>query len=282
MRESGTREAESAEERTAPASSACSSFRSPLSSPETVRVLPLGRVPYDAAWAAQKRLQAGMVEAKRRGEAPPHLLLLVEHDPVITLGQSGNRKHVLLSDEALAARGIAFRHIDRGGDVTYHGPGQLVGYPILDLERFRPDLHLYLRTLEDVIIATCADYGIEAGRYVNAKGKPETGVWVGPPGQERKICAFGIRCTRWVTLHGWAFNLNTDLSAFNAIVPCGIAERGVTSLARELSHPVDEGEVTSRLLVHFAEAFGARLELVPETEARLKAGLDAAEATPGA
>lgn len=248
---------------------------------QRIRVLPLGRVPYDEAWAAQKRLQAGLIEAKRRGAAPDHLLLLVEHEPVVTLGQSGDRAHVLLDDEALAACGIAFRHIDRGGDVTYHGPGQLVGYPILDLERFRPDLHVYLRTLEDVVIATCADYGVTAGRFVNARGKAETGVWVGPPGAERKVCAFGIRCTRWVTMHGWALNLNTDLSAFDAIVPCGIAERGVTSLARELGHPVDEAEATRRLLGHFSDAFGASLEIVEEAQARAEAGVGSMDrATP--
>jgi len=241
---------------------------------QTIRVLPLGRVDYDTAWAAQKRIQAEMVAAKRRGDAPDHRILLVEHDPVITLGQSGNRTHVLLSDDELAARGIAFRHIDRGGDVTFHGPGQLVGYPILDLDRFRPDLHHYLRTLEDVVIATCADFGVNAGRYVDAEGKAQTGVWVGAPGEERKICAFGIRCTRWVTMHGWAFNLNTDLSPFEAIVPCGIAERGVTSLARELGHPVDEAAVTTRLLAHVAHQFDARLVQVPPDEACYEVGLE--------
>ncbi len=156
--------------------------------PEPVRVLPLGRVDYDAAWGLQKALQGARVEAKRRGEALPHLLLLVEHPPVLTLGQSGDRTHVLLSDAELAARGIAFRHIDRGGDVTYHGPGQLVGYPILDLDRFTPDLHRYLRTLEDVMIATCASAGLAADAL---RGRP----WQGADGRvDRAHPAWSGRC----------------------------------------------------------------------------------------
>lgn len=226
---------------------------------QPVRVIDLGRMGYDEAWALQKRLQADLVARKRRGEAPDHLLLLVEHPPVITLGQSGRRANVLLTDDALAARGIAFRHVDRGGDVTYHGPGQFVAYPILDLERFRPDLHAYLRSLEETVIAACADVGVDAGRYTDAHGKRETGVWVGERGEERKVCAFGIRCTRWVTMHGLALNVNTDLAAFEHIVPCGIGDRGVTSLARELGHAVDEADVRARWLAYFAERFGARL-----------------------
>ena len=235
---------------------------------EPVLVLPLGRIDYDEAWGLQKRLQGRLVAAKRAGERPPHVLLLVEHPPVYTLGQNGDTAHLLRSEADLAAAGATFRKIDRGGDVTFHGPGQLVGYPLLDLERFRPDLHVYLRTLEAVVISTLAGEGVTAGRV-----EGRTGVWVGPDarGDERKVCAFGIRCTRWVTMHGWALNLNTDLRWFDAIVPCGISDRGVTSLAAELGRPVDEAAVTDRLLGHFAEAFGADLVRVPSGEARAAA-----------
>ncbi len=178
--------------------------------------------------------------AAKRQEPPqriPHVFLLVEHPPVYTLGKNGRLDHLLLSEEALRARGAEFFHIDRGGDITFHGPGQLVGYPILDLDRFFTDIHRYLRELEETIIRTCADYGLQAGRVAG-----RTGVWIGPDarGPERKICAMGIRCSRWVTMHGFAFNLNTDLRFFSYIVPCGIADRGVTSLAAELDRPVDE------------------------------------------
>ena len=184
------------------------------------------------------------------------MLLLVEHPPVYTLGKSGNRANLLLSPDDLAARGAAFYPIDRGGDITYHGPGQLVGYPILDLDRFFTDVHRYLRELEEVVIRTCAGYGLEAARVPG-----RTGVWIGPDarGPERKICAMGIRCSRWVTMHGFAFNLNTDLGFFDHIIPCGISDRGVTSLAAELGHAVDEADVRARVLHHFTRGFGARL-----------------------
>ncbi|GIV61006.1 MAG: octanoyltransferase [Rhodothermaceae bacterium] len=225
--------------------------------PEHVVVCPLGRVPYAEAWALQQHLQARLIAAKRRDppEPLPHVMLLVEHPPVYTLGKNGNAAHLLLSEAALAERGATFFHIDRGGDITFHGPGQLVGYPILDLDRFFTDIHRYLRELEEVVIQTCADEGLTAGRV-----EGRTGVWVGPDarGPERKICAMGIRCSRWVTMHGFALNLNTDLSYFSHIVPCGIADRGVTSLARELGRPVDEAAVRTRLIAHFARRFQAR------------------------
>ena len=223
---------------------------------EPVAACWLGRAGYEPTWEMQKRLQRRMIQAKRQNppESLPHPFLLVEHPPVYTLGKSGEPSNLLLSEEALAARGATFHPIDRGGDITYHGPGQLVGYPILDLDRFFTDLGRYLRTLEEVIIRTCAEYGLE-GRRVDGR----TGVWIGPDerGLERKICAMGIRCSRWVTIHGFAFNLNTDLDFFSHIVPCGIDDRGVTSLAAELGEPVDEAEVRSRLLVHFADCFEA-------------------------
>lgn len=225
---------------------------------EPVIVCDLGRVAYKPTWELQKLLQARLVDAKRQ-EPPariPHVFLLVEHPPVYTLGKNGRLEHLLLSEAALRARGAEFFHIDRGGDITFHGPGQLVGYPILDLDRFFTDIHRYLRELEETVIRTCADYKLKAGRIAG-----RTGVWIGPDarGPERKICAMGIRCSRWVTMHGFAFNLNTDLRFFSYIVPCGIADRSVTSLAVELGHPVNETEVRTRLLHHFAKRFEAAL-----------------------
>ncbi|MEM9665459.1 MAG: lipoyl(octanoyl) transferase LipB, partial [Bacteroidota bacterium] len=223
----------------------------------------LGRLDYPAAWALQKDLQALLIRAKRQTppRPQPHLLLLVEHPPVYTLGRNGDASNLLLSEAALAARGATFHHIDRGGDITFHGPGQLVGYPILDLDRFFTDIHRYLRELEHAVIQTCADYGVHAGR--SDRG---TGVWVGPDerGAERKICALGIRCSRWVTMHGFAFNLNTDLSFFESIVPCGIPDRGVTSLAHELGEPVEEAAVRTQLLPHLARRFDADLHVIDD------------------
>ncbi len=211
---------------------------------------------YAEAWALQRRLRDAMVAAKRRGEVLPHRLLIVEHPHVFTLGKSGDRANLLLSEAELEARGATFYPVERGGDITYHGPGQLVVYPILDLDRFARDLHLYLRALEETVIQTCADYGVEAGRV-----EGRTGVWVGPDarGPERKICALGIACSRWVTMHGLAFNLNADLDFFEMIVPCGIDDRGVTSLDVETRARVDEDEATEKLLAHFGDVFGADL-----------------------
>lgn len=247
-------------------------WASPDGSPQTVAVCPLGRMDYKPCWDLQTRLQQRLIAAKRT-EPPvplPHLLLLVEHPPVYTLGRNGEEAHLLLSEEHLARKGATFFHIDRGGDITFHGPGQLVGYPILDLDRFFTDIHRYLRELEEVIIRTCADFGLEARRI-----EGRTGVWIGPDeqGPERKICAMGIRCSRWVTMHGFAFNLNTDLSFFNHIVPCGIRDRGVTSLARELETPVDEQQVTERLLAHVSDCFATNLATIPAetTDAFLEA-----------
>ncbi len=238
---------------------------SPLHRQEIV-VCNLGRIAYDSAWQLQKQIQDRLIRAKRR-QPPlplPHVLLLVEHPPVYTLGKSGDAGNLLLSQKALAARGATFYHIDRGGDITYHGPGQLVGYPILDLNRFFTDIHRYLRELEEVMILTCSDFGIQAGRVDG-----RTGVWIGPDsrGLERKICAMGIRCSRWVTMHGFAFNLNTDLDYFSAIVPCGISDRSVTSLATELNHSIDEAAVRSRVIHHFADRFGANMTRLDKPEA---------------
>ena len=220
----------------------------------------LGRVPYAPAWALQRQIQARLVEAKRADppRSIPHVVLEVEHPPVFTLGKSGNPDHLLATEAELAARGATFHHIDRGGDITYHGPGQLVVYPILDLDRFSPDIHRYLRELEEAVMRTCADFGVSADRVAG-----RTGVWVPADerGGERKICAMGIRCSRWVTMHGLALNVNTDLSFFSQIVPCGIVNRDVTSLAREAGQEVDETQVADRLETHLAERFGATYEV---------------------
>jgi lipoyl(octanoyl) transferase len=198
----------------------------------------LGRVGYARGLEIQESLVA-----ERQADHVEDQLLLLEHDPVFTLGRNARRENVLFPAEALRERGFEVFDIGRGGDVTYHGPGQVVGYPILDLSPHRRDVHRYVRDLEEVMIRTCADYGIEAGRVTGL-----TGTWVG----RDKIGAIGVRIARWVTSHGFAFNVATDLSAFDLIVPCGIRGRGVTSLARLLGQPVPLDEVMDRLVAHFA------------------------------
>jgi lipoyl(octanoyl) transferase len=201
----------------------------------------LGRVSYARGLEIQERL----VAERQAGRAPDHLLLL-EHEPVFTLGRNASRENVLFPRESLRARGFEVFETGRGGDVTYHGPGQVVGYPILDLGPDRRDVHRYVRDLEEVMIRTCADFGIEAGRVPGL-----TGTWVGPD----KIGAIGVRIARWVTSHGFAFNVATDLSAFDLIVPCGIRGRGVTSLQRLLARPVPLDDAMDRLAAHFAAVF---------------------------
>ena len=201
----------------------------------------LGRVPYARGLELQERLVAD----RQAGRIPDQLLLL-EHDPVFTLGRNARTANVLLPAEALRERGFEVFETGRGGDVTYHGPGQVVGYPILDLAPDRRDVHRYVRDLEEVMIRTCADYGLEASRLEGL-----TGTWLG----DEKIGAIGVRIARWVTSHGFAFNVGTDLTAFDLIVPCGIRERGVTSLERRLGHPVPLDEVMDRLAAHFAAVF---------------------------
>jgi lipoyl(octanoyl) transferase len=185
-----------------------------------------------------------------------HYLLFVEHPPVYTLGKSGAIENVLISEEERAAKGISFYNTNRGGDITFHGKEQLVGYPILDLERFYTDIGKYLRSLEDVIIATMADYGLKGERSPG-----ETGVWMDAAikGKERKICAMGIRCSRWVTMHGFAFNVNTDLTYFDYIIPCGIQNKQVTSLEKELGRKLDMEEVKGRVKFHFERVFNVEL-----------------------
>ncbi len=229
---------------------------------------------YEPSWALQKQLQERLVRAKRKvpAEDIPHVFLLVEHPPVYTLGKSGDISNLLVDDADLESFGASFVRIDRGGDITYHGPGQLVGYPILDLDRFYTDIHRYLRELEEMIIRTCADFGVTAGRV-----EGRTGVWLEADdrGIERKISAMGIHCSRWVTMHGFAFNLNTCLEHFSLIVPCGIGDRDVTSLSRELGEVIDELKVQKSLLHHFSDLFRTDITILerPEAEGFLKSYL---------
>ena len=232
----------------------------------TLHVQRLGLVDYVPTWQLQEELMAATLALKSQnrqaaatGAAPtPNHLLLCEHPHTYTLGKSGKPEHLLLDEAALAAHGAAFHSINRGGDITYHGPGQLVGYPILDLDNFRPDIHWYLRVLEEAVIRTLAEYGLHAGRIAGL-----TGVWldweIDAP-RPRKICALGVKCSRWVTLHGFALNVNPDLTYFGHIVPCGITDKAVTSLAQELGNvagSVSVAEVQERLLPHLVALLGA-------------------------
>lgn len=185
-----------------------------------------------------------------------HFFLLVEHTPVYTLGKSGNENNILISEKNMNEKGIEYYHINRGGDITFHGLQQIVGYPILDLDKFKPDLNWYLRSLEDVIILTLREYGLQGMR-----SKGETGVWLDADvkGKERKICAMGIKCSRWITMHGFAFNVNTDLSFFNFIVPCGITNKKVTSLQKELGYELNYEEVKQKIKKNFEKVFEATL-----------------------
>ncbi len=220
----------------------------------------LGLSDYQTIWDLQHDLFQKTIDVKihnRRSETnlpTTSHFLLVEHFPVITLGKSGKMDHLLLNKKDLEKEGISFYKIDRGGDVTYHGPGQIVGYPILDLDQFFTDIHKYLRLLEQVIISTLMDFEITATR-----SKGETGVWidVGTP-FARKICAMGIRASRWVSMHGFSLNVNTDLKPFDHIVPCGIQGKGVTSMAKELSQEVDIEEVKERIKHHFQDLFDSQ------------------------
>ena len=209
----------------------------------TFDIRQLGVVPY----ADALEIQRALVE-DRRANRVGDLLLLVEHPHVLTLGVRGDggRSHILAPPEMLRARGIEIYETGRGGDITYHGPGQLVGYPIVDLKPDRCDVHRYVRDLEEVLIRTAADYGITARRIDGL-----TGVWV----EDEKLAAIGVRISRWVTSHGFALNVTTDLENFELIVPCGIADRGVTSLSRLLSRPVDTQDAQDRIAAHFSDVF---------------------------
>lgn len=218
----------------------------------------LGLIDYKQAWDYQEELFQGIIQQKiaiRNGETTDqtaNYLIFCEHPHVYTLGKSGSFAHLLLTEEKLAQLNAKFYPINRGGDITYHGPGQLVGYPILDLDHFFTDIHKYLRLLEEAVIETLMHYGIESGRVDGM-----TGVWLdGDKPTARKICAMGVKSSRWVTMHGIGFNINTDLSYFNHIVPCGIEDKAVTSLQQELGRPVDMNEVKTILLNNLAEQFG--------------------------
>lgn len=211
----------------------------------------LGLIGYEDALALQKTL----VEQRKRGDIPDTLLLL-EHPDVITLGVKtrNDLSHVLETPEALAAKGVGLFESGRGGDVTYHGPGQLVGYPIFDLKPDRCDVHRYVRDLEEVLIRAVAEFGVDARRVAGL-----TGIWVGPDGREAKLAAIGVRISRWVTSHGFALNVNTDLSRFGLIVPCGITDKGVTSLQQLLGRPIPMAEVEDAVVRAFTAVFAVGL-----------------------
>ena len=225
---------------------------------KTIQLQDLGHKDYKATWEYQEELFKSVVDLKiknRREETTietPNYFLFVEHPHVYTLGKSGDLENLLLSKKQLESKGATFYKINRGGDITYHGPGQIVGYPILDLDNFFTDIHKYLRFLEEAIILTLAEYGISSGR-----SEGETGVWlgIGTP-FARKICALGVRASRWVTMHGFALNVNADLGYFDNIIPCGIRGKAVTSLNVELGvKKVNEEKVKEKILKHFADLF---------------------------
>jgi len=222
----------------------------------------LGIIEYGEAWQYQESLLKASTTIKSqrvKGETTDetvHHLLFCEHPPVYTLGKSGDEAHVLISKEELAKRNIGYYPTNRGGDITFHGPGQVVGYPILDLEKYYTDIGKYLRSLEEVIIRVLALYGLKGDRSPG-----ETGVWLDPDNKmkARKICAMGVRCSRWVTMHGFALNVNTNLDYFTMIVPCGIPDKQVTSLEKELGHVLDMETVKQQIKEKFAEVFESNL-----------------------
>ncbi len=224
----------------------------------------LGEMPYKEAWDYQESLMQANLDIKKNNrdleisgvgegkqETKSHLLFC-EHPPVFTLGKSGAMENLLVNNQYLIDRGIEFFKTNRGGDITFHGPGQIVGYPILDLEQLKPDIVLYMRNLEEVIIRTLAEYGIQGTR-----SEGETGVWLDAdkPHRARKICAMGVRTSRWITMHGFALNVNTDLSFFQLIIPCGIQNKQVTSMEKDLGHIVAIEEVEAKIRHHFQEVF---------------------------
>lgn len=242
---------------------------------QQVKFIDLGLIDFKQAWDYQEKLFEAVVQIKINNrkintnsllqtpyselQTPnseliptPSYLIFCEHPHVYTLGNSGNKEHLLITEQQLIQKNATYYKINRGGDITYHGPGQIVGYPILDLDNFFTDIHKYLRFLEEIVIRTLAEYGIESGR-----SKGETGVWLDAenPLKARKICAMGVRASRWVTMHGFAFNINADLGYFGNIVPCGIVDKAVTSLDKELGKKVDEEEVKQKLKKHFADLF---------------------------
>jgi lipoyl(octanoyl) transferase len=224
----------------------------------------LGLKPYEKAWAYQELLLQANLQLKLAGglsaAATRHYLLLLEHPPVYTLGKSGKMEHVLIDEKARLAKGIEFFNINRGGDITFHGPGQLVGYPILDLEKIYTDIGRYLRALEEVVILTLQEFGITGERSAG-----ETGVWLDAqvPEKARKICAMGVRCSRWITMHGFALNVNTELSYFDHIIPCGIKQKSVTSMQKELGHALQMADVKQCMLRNFCGVFNLAISEAP-------------------
>jgi len=226
-----------------------------------VEFLDWGLVDYQEAWDRQELIFNSTIAVKTNNrnnettEETPNFLVFCEHPHVYTLGKSGHPENLLLDEKGLEDKAATYYKINRGGDITYHGPGQLVGYPILDLDNFFTDIHLYLRTLEEAVILTLAAYGIKAGRYPGF-----TGVWIDADNEKaRKICAMGVRCSRWVTMHGFAFNVNANLDYFKNIIPCGIDDKDVTSMERELGHPVDMSDVKKILKKNIADLFQMEL-----------------------
>ena len=226
-----------------------------------VVVKDLGIKDYKKAWDFQNEIFQGIIDIKLANrertakQVPPNYFLFTEHPPVYTLGKSGDLSNLLLNEEQLQQKGISFFKSNRGGDITFHGPGQIVGYPIIDLEAFKPDIRWYMRSLEEVIIRTISEYGLKGER-----SEGETGVWldVGTP-FARKICALGVRTSRWVTMHGFALNVNTNLGYFDHIIPCGIRGKAVTSLEAELNRKVPLEEVKPLVLKNFKTVFEAEL-----------------------
>ncbi len=224
----------------------------------------VGLLDYKICWDYQEKLFNKIIQQKIKNRELPkesqivtdNYLLLVEHPHVFTLGKSGDESNLLVNEEQLEDQHASYYKINRGGDITYHGPGQLVGYPILDLDNFFTDIHKYLRLLEETIILTLNDYGITAGR-----SSGETGVWIDSedPLKARKICAMGVRCSRWVTMHGFGFNVNADLNYFNNIIPCGIQNKAVTSMEKELGHKVDMEEIKQKIKIYFSKLFECKM-----------------------
>jgi len=218
---------------------------------KTVELIEPGITKYHEAWELQKQLFNQVVEQRSK-----NYLILTEHNPVITIGKTGTLNNLLTDPNQLSAKGIEIVEIDRGGDITFHGPGQLVGYPILDLFQFRKDIHWYLRTIEEVIINTLKDFEIIGERIPKL-----TGVWV----KNRKICAIGVKVTRWVTMHGFALNISTNLDQFNHIIPCGITDRGVTSIFEEIGNIVDQKDVINSLYHYFSTLFEVKLSKIQKS-----------------
>jgi lipoyl(octanoyl) transferase len=236
------------------------SFAFHLNKMQQVKFIDLGLIDFKKAWDYQENVFNEIVTTKIENRKTPdnqqqktsNYLIFCEHPHVYTLGNSGDKQHLLISEKQLEEKNATYYKINRGGDITYHGPGQIVGYPILDLDNFFTDIHKYLRFLEEIVIRTLAEYGIESGR-----SKGETGVWldVDNPIKARKICAMGVRASRWVTMHGFALNVNVDLGYFGNIIPCGINDKAVTSMHKELGEIVAEADVKEKLKKHFIDLF---------------------------